>query len=274
MVLCRYLRGVITREHKDVVEVRLLDVGGRDKYQKSQVYSLPRDYARRQEFGVICSFGCNPSLTDNKFRDVLINSTIEVKIAKKLGDGVEVTVTKSKSRKVNNSQVLSVLESLMTGDNNKLNQLYERQNSKQNSKMNGHQQSNDPPLIERGDLRNSLREKRAARDREQQRVMLESGSRSGRTLGLPSFKPGWTGDCRITWMYSPHHFYIQVDRDRKQFEEMMRRLQESMMNRRQESWRIGQVVAARWSDVWKNESFGADPLSDVAVANSYRFVFI
>ena len=80
--------------------------------------------------------------------------------------------------------------------------------------------------------------------------MLEAGKQGGRpvALGLTSFKPGWRGDCRITWMYSPVHFYIQVDRDRRQFEEMMRRLQDAMVTRRQESWRMGQVVAGRWSD--------------------------
>ena len=50
-------------------------------------------------------------------------------------------------------------------------------------------------------------------------------------------------------MYSPGHFYIQVDRDRLHFEEMMGRLQEAMAEgRRLEGCRQGQVVAARWSD--------------------------
>merc|ERR1719234_2692934 len=201
---------------------------------------------------MICSFGCNPALADNKLKDVMINANLEVRIVKKIGDGFEVSLTNSKSRKLKNHAVGSVLDSLISGDS-KLNQLYERQNSKQNNKINSqHQQANGnggaPPVFERGDLRNSLREKRAARDREQQRAMVEGGKPS-RGLGLPSFKTGWRGEGKITWMYSPGHFYVQVDRDRRQFEDMMGGLQEAMASsRRQETWRQGQVVAARWSD--------------------------
>ena len=40
-------------------------------------------------------------------------------------------------------------------------------------------------------------------------------------------------------MYNPSHFYIQVDRDRKQFEEMMASLQENMsVSRRQEAFKV------------------------------------
>ena len=243
---------MVLREHKDSVEVRLMDVGGRDKVSKNQVFSLPFEFSKRPEFGVICSFGCNPALADNKLKDVMINANLEVRIVKKIGDGFEVSLTNSKSRKLKNHAVGSVLDSLISGDS-KLNQLYERQNSKQNNKINSqHHQSNGhggpPPVFERGDLRNSLREKRAARDREQQRAMVEGGKPS-RGLGLPSFKTGWRGEGKITWMYSPGHFYVQVDRDRRQFEDMMGGLQEAMVgSRRQETWRQGQVVAARWSD--------------------------
>ena len=251
LMFFRYLRAVILKEHKDNVEVRLMDVGGKEKIPKNQVFCLPFEFSKRAEFGIICSFGCNPALTDNKLRDTMINSNLEVRIVKKIGDGVEVSLTNSKSRKLKNNAVGSVLESLIKGDS-KLNQLYERQNSKQNNKMNGQQQPNGngvaaAPVFERGDLRNSLREKRAARDREQQRAAAEA--KQGRGLGLASFKAGWRGEAKITWMYSPGHFYIQVDRDRLHFEEMMGRLQEAMAEgRRLEGCRQGQVVAARWSD--------------------------
>ena len=240
---------MILREHKDSVEVRLMDVGGRDKVSKNQVFSLPSEISKRPEFGIICSFGCNPALADNKLKDVMINANLEIKIVKKIGDGFEVSLTNSKSRKFKNNAVGSLLEYLISGDS-KLNQLYERQNNKQNNKINSLHQTNGnvAPVFERGDLRNSLREKRAARDRDQQRAMLEGG-KPGRGLGLPSFKPGWRGEGKITWMYSPGHFYIQVDRDRRKFEDMMGSLQEAMTKtRRQEAWRQGQVVAARWSD--------------------------
>ena len=242
---------MVLREHKDSVEVRLMDVGGRDKVSKNQVFSLPIEFSKRPEFGMICSFGCNPALADNKLKDVMINANLEVRIVKKIGDGFEVSLTNSKSRKLKNHAVGSVLDSLISGDS-KLNQLYERQNSKQNNKINSqYQQANGnggAPVFERGDLRNSLREKRAARDREQQRAMVEGG-KPGRGLGLPIFKPGWRGEGKITWMYNPGHFYVQVDRDRRQFEDMMGGLQEAMAgSRRQETWRQSQVVAARWSD--------------------------
>ena len=54
------------------------------------------------KFGLICSFGCNPALIDNKLKDVMINSNLEVRIVKKIGDGLEVALTNSKSRKLKN----------------------------------------------------------------------------------------------------------------------------------------------------------------------------
>ena len=107
---------MILREHKDSVEVRLMDVGGRDKVSKNQVFSLPFEFSKRPEFGMICSFGCNPALADNKLKDVMINANLEVRIVKKIGDGFEVSLTNSKSRKLKNHAVGSVLDSLITGD--------------------------------------------------------------------------------------------------------------------------------------------------------------
>ena len=176
------MRAIITREHKDNVEVRLMDVGGREKYSKNHVFSLPNEFSKRPEFGLICSFGCNPALIDNKLKDVMINSNLEVRIVKKIGDGLEVALTNSKSRKIKNNAVGSVLESLRSGDS-KLNMLFERQNNKQNNKINNLQTNGSnggAPVFERGDLRNSLREKRAARDREQQRAMLENKQGGGK----------------------------------------------------------------------------------------------
>ena len=235
-----------------------MDVGGREKYSKNHVFSLPNEFSKRPEFGLICSFGCNPALIDNKLKDVMINSNLEVRIVKKIGDGLEVALTNSKSRKIKNNAVGSVLESLRSGDS-KLNMLFERQNNKQNNKINNLQTNGSnggAPVFERGDLRNSLREKRAARDREQQRAMLENkqggGKNSNMGLGLANFKIGWRGDCKITWIYSPAHFYIQVvgDRHRRQFEDMMGHLQEVMRQGGQVvggKVSPGQVVAARWT---------------------------
>ena len=111
----RYLRAFILREHKDTVEVRIMDVGGREKISKNQVFCLPLEFSQRPEFGVICSFACNPTLTDNKFKEAMINSQLEVRVIKKIGDGLEVCLTNSRSRKFRNNSVASVLESLMSG---------------------------------------------------------------------------------------------------------------------------------------------------------------
>ena len=238
----RFLRGVVTREHKDTVEVRLMDVGGREKFYKNNVYCLPAEFSKRPEYGLICSFGCNPALTDNKFKDCMFNSSLEVKVLKKIGDGVEVMLTNAKSRKLKNSSVLAVLE-LLSPDSSyesRLASLYEKQNNKHSRAVTGQGGSEtNGAVFERGDLRNSLREKRAARERQE---------RAG--LSLLSFKSGWRGKCRITWMYSPAHFYIQLEGEtHSQFPEMMTRLQEAMVSRRQENNpRAGQVVAARWAD--------------------------
>ena len=238
----RYLRGVITREHKDTVEVKLMDVGGREKFSKSKVYCLSSEFSKRPEFGVICSFGCNPALADLKFRDCMLNAVLEVKILKKIGDGVEVMLTSSKSRKLKNSAVSSVL-----GPSNKdssyearLKSLYDKQNNKHTNRMaGGETNGTSSGVFERGDLRNSLREKRAARERQE---------RSG--LSVMSLKSGWRGEGKITWMYNPDHFYLQLQgRDSTaQFSDLMSRLQEAMVSRRQEAVRVGQVVAARWGD--------------------------
>ena len=67
------------------------------------------------------------------------------------------------------------IPSLVEGDS-KLIQLLEKQNNKQNNKISNQQTNGHAPVFERSDLRNSLREKRAARDREAQRQMLESRS--------------------------------------------------------------------------------------------------
>eukprot|EP00092_Neocalanus_flemingeri_P005677 GFUD01006115.1.p1 GENE.GFUD01006115.1~~GFUD01006115.1.p1 ORF type:complete len:1336 (-),score=537.20 GFUD01006115.1:224-4036(-) len=103
---------------------------------------------------------------------------------------------------------------------------------------------------------NSLREKRAARE------LQNAGGKGGKAdktkllvtcLGMSNYKVGWKGVGRITWMYSPGHFYMQVqgDRDTRQFEGMMGKLQEHMTEGKDDvstHWNKGQVVAAKWTD--------------------------
>ena len=76
LMFFRYLRAVILKEHKDNVEVRLMDVGGKEKIPKNQVFCLPFEFSKRAEFGIICSFGCNPALADNKLKDVMIKENL------------------------------------------------------------------------------------------------------------------------------------------------------------------------------------------------------
>ena len=259
----RYFRAIITRETRDSVEVNLLDVGGRDRVARNMVYSLPPEFARKQEWGVVCSVGCNPAISDAKLRGLLLNSLIEVKMIRRVGDGVVVAITNNSARKYKNTAILGHLEQTAGGqplaDNTKLNMLFDKQNNKQNNKIgeaaNNHINGNNGRSFERGDLRNSLREKRAARELQN----AGKGSKVEKTksvvssLGVPSYKVGWKGVGRITWMYSPAHFYIQVqgDKEVRQFEGMMGRLQAAMRDGREDvtkHWNKGQVVAAKWTD--------------------------
>jgi len=259
----RFYRAIITRENRDNVEVNLLDVGGRDRVSKNVVYSLPAEFARRQEWGVVCSIGCNPAISDAKLRGLMLNSLIEVKMIRRVGDGVVVAITNNSIKKYKNAGILSHLEQMGGGqqlaDNTRLNMLFEKQNNKQNSKMGevvtNNSNGNIGRNFERGDLRNSLREKRAARELQSagKGLKVEKVRPLVTSLGVPSYKVGWRGVGRITWMYSPAHFYIQVqgDREVRQFEGMMGRLQGAMREGKEDltkHWNKGQVVAAKWTD--------------------------
>ena len=73
------------------------------------------------------------------------------------------------------------------------------------------------------------------------------------SLANPHFKVGWKGSAKITWMYNPSHFYIQVQNDRevRQFESLMGKLQASMREKRENdigNFSKDQIVAAKWSD--------------------------
>ena len=162
----RYYRAIITRDNRDTVEVSLLDVGGR--VSKNTVYSLPPEFSRRQEWGVVCSVGCNPAINDAKLRGLMLNSLVEVKMLRRVGDGVVVALTSNSSKKYKNAAICGYLEQLGGGqqlaDNTRLNMLFEKQNNKHNNKMgeNTNNQANGNGNVrnfERGDLRNSLREK-------------------------------------------------------------------------------------------------------------------
>ena len=149
-LVLRYYRAIITRENRDTVEVNLLDIGGRDRLSKNTVYSLPAEFARRQEWGVVCSVGCNPAISDAKLRSLMLNSFIEVKMIRRVGDGVVVAITNNSSRKYKNTVIISHLE-LMGGGSSW-------------QTIPGFSSSLSGRSFERGDLRNSLREERAARE--------------------------------------------------------------------------------------------------------------
>jgi len=252
----RYYRAIITRENRDYVDVNLLDIGGRDRVSKNDVYSLPGEFGRKQEWGVVCSLSCNPAVGDTRLRGIMMNSLIEVKMVKRVGDGVVVALTNNSHKKYKNNLILKHIQNMGGGqhlsENSKLNMLYEKQNNKQNCKIGDELHSNGK-TFERGDLRNSLREKRAAREMHAKSSKGDRNRGSLASLANPNFKVGWKGSAKITWMYNPSHFYIQVQNERevRQFESLMGNLQASMREKRENdisNFSKDQIVAAKWSD--------------------------
>ena len=257
----RYTRGVVARETRDTAEVCLLDVGGRETLGRSQLLALPPEFAGRPEWGLLASLGCppGPAATDPQLLKLLQAATLEVRLLHRQGEAVLVQLTNTISTRYRNAAILACLEragastppAKPLASNARLAQLYEKQNGKQpgreqetNGRGGERGSRTQERGLERGDLRNSLREKRAARDRE----------RAGPGLGVAVLPVGWRGRARVTWVYSPAHLYIQVSSvgERQQFEEMMLGLQATLgAGRGGENgryWGRGQLVAARWTD--------------------------
>ena len=97
--------------------------------------------------------------------------------------------------------------------------------------------------FERGDLRNSLRERRAARELTLAKPTLSS-------FKHPRVRAGDRFTGKITWMYDPGHFYVQRDVDELEFNTMMDDMQREFRSGPFEArtWSKGDPIAAKYQD--------------------------
>ena len=211
----RYYRGKIVKEGRDNVDVLLLDVGGRERVAKTAVISLPPDILRKTELGIRCSLDHGNSVGDNKLKNMFMNNFLEVRKVKKMGDYCIVVLTNNNdNRRLRNADVMRYLADKMEGVNSdKLNSLVDRQNNRRDEliERSGNSRRGDSfgrgdnrkqETFARGDLRNSLREKRAARE--------AANNVSQVVYSYPNIGVGLKAKGKITWMYSPDNFYMQV----------------------------------------------------------------
>jgi len=97
--------------------------------------------------------------------------------------------------------------------------------------------------FERGDLRNSLRERRAARE-----VTLSKPTTT--SFKYPRLSVGARFEGKITWMYNPGHFYVQLEDRDDRFATIMEVMQKEFKSGPYEpkSWTKGSPVAAKYQD--------------------------
>ena len=241
------------------VEVTLLDVGGREVVERREVVALPPHLARRQEFGMICSLGAAPGWREPpRLKQVMTGSVVEVRKVRRLGEASWVVqLTRNNARKFKNRLIHELCDLESPGpagrsqaDNS--NQEQSRQpgvkadrgrsrGPESQEKENG----DSGRVFERGDLRNSLRERRAAREA----ALKEAAGSLATKLRFGALRVGQRGRCKITWIVDPSHFYITMVESGPQFEKMMGKLQglASSSNSDVKTSR-GSVVAAKWTD--------------------------
>ena len=243
------------------VEVALLDVGGRQVVERRDVVALPPHLARRQEFGLACSLGQQGWREPARLQATMVDSVVEVRRVRRQGEAWVVQLTRNMGRKFKNRLIHELIDQEAgTGkaklENGAVHELLERQNNKHNKveekggrRSRGPESQEKEPVqeapvrpLERGDLRNSLRERRAARD------AMAKAPLAGRYK--PSLlKPGLKAECRITWMYSPSHFYVSLSQSAAALERIMERLQSLAAAGLPETrGGRGGAVAARWTD--------------------------
>ena len=66
--LSRYYRCKITREQRNTVDVKLLDVGGTERVERMSLIQLPEELKNQPEFGFQCSLGHTVSVNDIRLR--------------------------------------------------------------------------------------------------------------------------------------------------------------------------------------------------------------
>ena len=241
------------------VEVTLLDVGGREVVERREVVALPPQLARRPEFGMICSLGAAPGWREPpRLKQVMTGSVVEVRKLRRLGEASWVVeLTRNNARKFKNRLVheLCDLESPGSGgrgqpDNN-LEQNWQpgvktdRGRSSRGPESQEKENVDSGRVFERGDLRNSLRERRAAREA----ALKEAAGSLATKLRHGALRVGQRGRCKITWIVNPSHFYITMVESGPLFEKMMGKLQglASGSNSDVKTSR-GSIVAAKWTD--------------------------
>ena len=187
------------------VEVNLLDVGGREVVERREVVALPPHLARRPEFGMICSLGAAPGWREPpRLKQVMTGSVVEVRKVKRLGEANWVVkVTKNNARKLKNRLIheLCDLESPGPGmrGQSDLDQGRQQERKGDRGRSNGSDSVEKENLdsgrvFERGDLRNSLRERRAAREA----ALKEAAGSLATKLRHGALRVGQRGRCKIT----------------------------------------------------------------------------
>ena len=237
------------------VEVTLLDVGGRQVVERRDVIGLPVALARRQEFGMICSLGAAPGWREPaRLKQVMTGSVVEVRKVRRLGEASWVVqLTRNSARKFKNRLIHELCDLESPGRS-------QADSSQEQSRGGGvkpdrgrsrgpesqeKENADSGRVFERGDLRNSLRERRAAREA----VLKEAAGSLATKLRHGALRVGQRGRCKITWIVDPSHFYITMVESGPQFEKMMGKLQglASGSNSDVKTSR-GSVVAAKWTD--------------------------
>ena len=69
MNLFRYYRCKVVQEQRATVDVRLLDIGGTERVERSSLILLPEELKNQPEFGFQCSLRQNVSVTDTRLRE-------------------------------------------------------------------------------------------------------------------------------------------------------------------------------------------------------------
>lgn len=136
----RYYRCKIIREQRRTADVQLLDIGGTERVDMSNLLSLPQELKNQPEFGFQCSLAHSVAITDTRLRNLFLDNFIEVVKYSMTGDTNVVKLTPNNSTSLRNSHIIRFLKDLSPpttnvspepfslDKNQRLADLYDRQN--------------------------------------------------------------------------------------------------------------------------------------------------
>jgi len=106
----KYYRCKIMREQKSTVDVRIIDVGGSKRVDKSCLMTLPEELQSPPEFGFQCSLGLNTPLVENNLKMNFQDCFVQVQKVCESGDVNIVKITQNSSSNLKNSNILRILK--------------------------------------------------------------------------------------------------------------------------------------------------------------------